>query len=62
MSKSEDYEVFDMELGRFTKEDSKSILDARDEFDKHYQYYLAELDIVRTILENAIMQEELKDS
>jgi hypothetical protein len=51
-----------MELGRFTKEDSKSVLDARDEFDRHYQYYLAELDIVRTILENAITQEELKDS
>jgi hypothetical protein len=50
-----------MELGRFTKEDSQSVIDAMEEFDKHYQYHLAELDIVKTILENAIKEQEIKD-
>ena len=61
MDKPDKYEVFDMELGRFTKEDSQSVIDAMEEFDKHYQYHLAELDIVKTILENAIEEQEFKD-
>ena len=33
---SHDYDVFDINIGEFTNEDSSAILSARDEFDRVY--------------------------
>ena len=58
---SQDYEVFDMNIGEFTNEDSNAVLSASDEFDRVYQIYLAEKAIVKTILEKALLKQEDSD-
>ena len=55
---SQDFEVFDLQRGVFTDEDSREIIKAYKEFDKAYQVYQAEKEIVKTILEQAIINRE----
>ena len=55
------YDVFDVMGGEFTEEDAEAILDARKEFDKQYQIYKAEKDIVSKILREALHPEETEE-
>lgn len=55
---SRDFDVFDLQRGVFTNEDSREIIRAYEEFDKVFQVYEAEREIVKTILEQAIIKEE----
>ena len=50
--------MFDLQRGVFTDEDSREIIKAYKEFDKAYQVYQAEKEIVKTILEQAIIKRE----
>ena len=52
------YDVFDTMDGEFTDEDAKVVMEARKEFDKHYQVYKAELEIASKILKEALYPPE----